>query len=170
MALDWLALTGKEARQAIPAIQTVLASDKQPRQTRFRFRGTAWGWSGSTTSRNQDRIRIKAALLLMKLGVSKDIPVAAHVQLLQHEDPAVRQRAVLELGSLGDKVGTKGIRALARAVSDQDKLVAWDAITALGMIGPAARSAVPRLEGLAIGKDKARAARAAAALRQIRKR
>jgi len=169
MALDWLAVRGRDAREAIPAIRSVLMADKQPRQTRFRFRGNGWGWSGGTTSRNQDRIRIKAALLLMKLGAGKDIPVAAHVQLLKHEDPAVRQRAVLELGSHGDNVGAKGIQALQLATTDRDKLVAWDAITALGMIGPAAKAAVPRLEALARGQDKAKAARADAALRRIKK-
>ncbi len=38
------------------------------------------------------------------------------------------------------------------------------------MLGPAAKDAVPRLQTLAEGKDKAKAARAAAALRRIQKK
>jgi len=167
MALDQLALRSNEARQSIPALREVVAAAKQPAQTRFRFRGPGWSWSGSTSTRNQGRIRSKAALLLMQLGAGKDVPVVAHVELTRHEDPAVRQRAVLQLGSLGQKAGTAGIQALLHAVSDRDKLVSWDAITALGMIGPAAKAATPRLRALASGPDKAKAARAVAALRQI---
>lgn len=167
MALDWLAFRGKEAQRAVPAIKEVVTAKKQPRRTSFRFRGATWGWSGTTTIANEDRVRTKAALLLMKLGAGKNVPVRAHIQLVEHEDPAVRQRAVLELGSLGAEVGARGVRALQGAIFDQDKLVSWDAITALGMIGPAAKAAVPRLEALTLGQDKAKAARAEAALRRI---
>ena len=48
--------------------------------------------------------------------------------------------------------------------------VARDAITALGMIGPAAKDAIPTLEKLAEHDDAQIAARAKAALRQVRGR
>jgi hypothetical protein len=44
-----------------------------------------------------------------------------------------------------------------------------DTIVALGQIGPAAAAAVPKLEDLASGSDKAIAAIATATLRQLRK-
>lgn len=169
MAIDWLASRGKEAKAAIPALREVARADKQPTTTNFRFRGDRWSWTGGASFSNKDQIRGKAAVLLMKLGAAKDIPPAAYLPLLKHEDPAVRQRAVLELGAMGEKVDSKSISALAQAVSDRDKLVAWDAITALGMIGARAKAAVPRLKGIARGQDKPRAARAEAALRQIQK-
>jgi hypothetical protein len=169
MAVDLLALRDKDVQRAIPALREVVTADKQPRKTTFRLRGTNWSWAGSISMPSSDRIRGKATLLLMKLGAAKDLPAGAYIALLDHGDPAVRHRAVLELGSFGEKVGAKGVGALARAIMDQDKLVAWDAITALGMIGPKAKAAVPRLEGLARSQDKAKVARAQAALRQIRK-
>ncbi len=168
MALERLWWRGNDAKSAIPAIREVLTAAKQPRKTTFQFRGAGWGWSGSTSSKNSDAIRSKAALLLQKLGAK--LPVAGYLQLVKHKDPAVRQRSVLKLGSLGDKVGPKGVEALKRAVFDRDKLVAWDAITALGMLGPGAKEAVPRLQSLAEGDDKAKAVRAAAALRRIQKK
>ena len=168
MALEQLWWHGNDAKPAIPAIREVLTAAKQPRQTTFQFRGAGWGWRGSTGTKNSDAIRSKAALLLQKLGAK--LPVAGYLQLVKHKDPAVRQRSVLKLGSLGDKVGPKGVEALKRAVFDRDKLVAWDAITALGMLGPGAKEAVPRLQSLAEGDDKAKAVRAAAALRRIQKK
>ncbi|MHC4078203.1 MAG: HEAT repeat domain-containing protein, partial [Planctomycetota bacterium] len=169
MALEWLEWHGDAAKRAIPAIREVLTTAKQPPHTRFQFRGAGWGWSGSMSGSNQEAIRTKAALLLLKLGATRDMAVDVHIQLVKHPDPAVRQRSVLQLGAAGDQLGDDGVRALRGATFDRDKLVAWDAITALGMIGPAARRAVPRLQTLAAGEDKAKAARAAAALRQIQR-
>ena len=45
-----------------------------------------------------------------------------------------------------------------------------EAITAMGMIGPAAKDAIPALEVLAENEDRQIAARAKAALRQVRGR
>jgi HEAT repeat protein len=66
------------------------------------------------------------------------------------------------LGASGDK---DAVPALVEALKDRDKVVVWDAITALGMLGPRATAAKDPLEILA--KDRGKAARARAALRRI---
>ena len=166
MALERLAHFGDKAKQTGVAIREVLVG-KQVRRTSFRFRGTTWGWGGSTSTNNWDRVRIKAAQLLVKIGADKDVRLQVHTALLKHEDPAIRQRSVLTLGSLGAEVDRAAVTALIAATSDSDKLVAWDAITALGMLGKAAQRALPRLRKLAEGDDKAKAARAEAAIKRI---
>ena len=53
------------------------------------------------------------------------------------------------------------------AINDDSLLVAREAVTALGMIGPAAKDAIPALEKLTDHKDKQIVERAKVALRQI---
>jgi HEAT repeat protein len=59
---------------------------------------------------------------------------------------------------------------LLAAISDEDEdlRVIREAITALGMVGPKAADAVPSLETLTQHEDRQIAARAKAALRQIK--
>ena len=52
----------------------------------------------------------------------------------------------------------------------QDPFVAREAVKALGMIGPAAKDAIPTLEKLTSHEDKQIVERAKAALRQVRGR
>ena len=56
---------------------------------------------------------------------------------------------------------------LQKALADKSPRVRWEVITALGMIGPPAKAAVKDLTKILAGEDKAAAARARAALRQI---
>ena len=57
-----------------------------------------------------------------------------------------------------------------RNIGDADSCVSVEAITALGMIGPAAKDAIPTLEKLTEHEDPQIAERAKAALRQVRGR
>ncbi len=64
--------------------------------------------------------------------------------------------------------GPPDVHILVAALGDSDVVVAREAITALGMIGPAAKDAIPTLERLAEHEDRQIAERAKAALRQVR--
>ena len=57
---------------------------------------------------------------------------------------------------------------LIEELVDEDMRLVQETITALGMIGPAAKDAIPTLEKLAEHDDPQIAERAKAALRQIR--
>ncbi len=65
-----------------------------------------------------------------------------------------------------------GTLSLARVAEDPDtvELIRYEAITTLGMIGPAAQDAIPALEKLTEHEDPQLAERAKAALRQVRGR
>ncbi len=65
------------------------------------------------------------------------------------------------------RIGT-GVAELRKALKDKDQAVVREAITALGMIGPAAKDAIPTLEKLAEHADPQIAERAKAALRPVR--
>lgn len=161
VALDYLRLHGRKvARRAARAVRGLLES---PDLGGIRCDFGVDKRDCVTT------IQRKAALLLMWLGES-NLPATAHENLLGHPDPAVRQRAALALGALGQRVPLSAVQLLEDRISDDDALVAWDAITALGMIGPAASSAIPRLRQLAAGQDKPKAVRAQSALRSIERR
>ena len=59
---------------------------------------------------------------------------------------------------------------LIEELVDEDMRVVQEAVTALGMIGPAAKDAIPTLKQLAEHADPQIAERAKAALRQMRGR
>ncbi len=81
-----------------------------------------------------------------------------------HEE---RIHAALDLGQLQD-LAEKIVPHLLEELTDEDVRVAREAITALGMIGPAAKEAIPTLEKLTEHDDRQIAERAKAALRQVR--
>ena len=71
-------------------------------------------------------------------------------------------------GPEGEEVA-HAVAALVEALGDEESRVVAEAITALGMFGPEAESAVPALEERTGHGDAQIAERAKAALRQIRK-
>ena len=80
-----------------------------------------------------------------------------------------RMHAALLLGQMED-LATEITLHLIEELEDIDSRVVQEAITALGMIGPAAKDAIPALEKLTEHDDPQVAERAKAALRQVRGR
>jgi HEAT repeat protein len=77
-----------------------------------------------------------------------DLPIARKAIekfLLEAEDPRVRAAAAAVLGGMGNAAA---VPALVAALRDREEEVRGEVISALGMIGPAARPAVPALTGI----------------------
>ena len=76
-------------------------------------------------------------------------------------------QATMALGARTEEA-VHAVPALIKVTDDSEAAVVREAITALGMIGPAAKEAIPTLEKLAEHDDRQIAERAKAALRQVR--
>ena len=74
----------------------------------------------------------------------------------------------MAMGRFGPQAAP-AVNDLLLALWDEDIAVIREVVTALGMIGPEARDALPTLENLVEHEDRQIAARAKAALRRIRK-
>jgi HEAT repeat protein len=83
---------------------------------------------------------------------------------LDDPDATQRQLAAHSIGTVRDFTA---IASLVLATWDSDPAVAGEAITALGLIGPLAREAIPTLEILTEHEDRQIVERAKAALKQI---
>lgn len=92
--------------------------------------------------------------------------IPAYTVLLQSRDSERRIVAAMALGRQG-ALGAEALTPLIRMTSDPDPRVAGEAITALGMIGPAAARASARLRTLSEHDNAQIAQRAKVALRQI---
>lgn len=164
---------GKSSERVTQALGEIVRGEIAPKRTNFRFTGKNWGWGGSVSARRGSEIRAKAALLLQRVAPGKRLPAAALVALLRNPDPAIRRRSVLAIGALGssknadEEIDETVVRALIKATGDSDKMVGWDAITALGMLGPRARSAIRVLQSFVATANKPTAVRSRSALRQI---
>ncbi len=92
-----------------------------------------------------------------------------HLYKLHEGDSEARVHAALFLGQLQEIPGIVVPHLLAELPVGHPRLV-QEIITALGMIGPAAKDAIPTLEKLTEHDDPQIAERAKAALRQVRGR
>jgi len=86
-------------------------------------------------------VRQSAASALRRIGVD---PIAALLQALEDEDPAVRADTVRALGIFWSEE-EQVIPALTRALEDESSDVRLAAVWVLAEIGPRARQAVPAL-------------------------
>jgi hypothetical protein len=88
------------------------------------------------------------------------------VHLLWHDDPSMIKRAIehVAVHRVADEAVVERLGELARI---RNPLVAWEAITTLGMIGSDTELAIKTLEKLSYGPHKGRVERAKAALRSI---
>ncbi len=84
--------------------------------------------------------------------------------------PEYRISSVSALVILGSSAVVEAVPELVAAARSENTPLASEAITALGMIGPAAKEAIPTLEKLTEHDDPQIAERAKAALRQVRGR
>ena len=115
-------------------------------------------------------IAVPIVLFSLIVGASSlnDIPpIPAYEHQLLHGGLEERRRAAMALGRRGADA-KHAVPTLIRALQDEEPLVIREVITALSMIGPAAKDAIPALEKLIDHQDKQIAERAKAALRQIR--
>ena len=138
--------------------------ERQPQNTEFYYEFGNVKTIRVIRTHRQQHVRQELALTLLMLEPT--LPLVGWTALSTHADPSIRQRSVLALGASNQN---GAVPTLIAALADPDKFVAWDAIAALGMLGPRARSAVPNLEKLATGSDRGKAARSRAALRLIRR-
>lgn len=122
-------------------------------------------WSSTL---DDEYVNCALAHALVRVCPNKEVPLEAFLQLLAHPRPEYRREAAIGLGARG--VGARvAVLDLVRTANESRDQVAWEAITALGQIGPRAQDAIPHLEYLARGRNKGRAVRAEVALVQIRR-
>ena len=115
-----------------------------------------------------DQIRLAAATSLLELIPEDPAAIPAYLVLLDCPDPEVRRKAAMALGRQG-ALGAEAVPKLLRTTLDRDLRLVAEAVTALGMIGPQAQLAIPKLEALTDHDNKQIAERARVALRQIRR-
>ena len=117
-----------------------------------------------------DDMLLEIADVMIRLAPDDPIVVPAYAARLgAHFDRRVRIESAIAIGHFGED-SAAAVPDLVQATSDPIGAVVREAITALGMIGPAAKDAIPTLEALTEHEDPQPAARAKAALRQVRGR
>ena len=121
-------------------------------------------WSNTL---DDEYINCQIAHALVRVSSNRDVPLEAFLQLLAHPRPEYRREAAVGLGARG-VAAVPAVLDLVRSSNESRDHVAWEAITALGLIGPRAQGAIPHLEYLAHGRNRGRAVRAEVALAQIR--
>ncbi len=106
---------------------------------------------------------------ILKIDPNGAEAAEAHTYLLDHGDSYQRREAVMALRRFTETAAIASL-ALARLAANPAEKVAirYEVITTLGMIGPAAKDAIPTLEKLTEHEDRQIAKRAKAALRQVR--
>ena len=113
-------------------------------------------------------IRRLAAEAIVELAPKSPEAGAAFGYLVQCKpNPAEALRAIVTLGQAGHATGAVPY-LLEILEGDGDARLLAEVITALGMIGPSAKDAIPTLENLTEHRDPQIAERAKAALRQVR--
>jgi hypothetical protein len=116
---------------------------------------------------NSTAERRHVARAIVLLAPQKDVPIGAWVVMLGHEDSRLVMRAIQALAISGRPDGVEGLIALT---ASKNGALAWEAITALGVLGPTAKAAETRLEELSKIGDHGVSTRSAIALRAIRPR
>lgn len=109
-------------------------------------------------------VALLAVVAARKLETSQRALIAGY-RLLHGAKVEAQVQLAMQLGQMG-KGAAAAVPDLLKALA-LDARVAREAVTALGMIGPAAKDTVPALRELAHSKDEQLRVRAAAALRQI---
>ncbi len=115
----------------------------------------------------QDRMNDRLADALLLAARTPEEGLAAHLYKLRKGDLESRVRAASVLGQLRQSA-LNVLPHLIEALADEEPRVVQEAITSIGLLGPAAESAIPDLERLTEHPDPQIAERAKAALRQVR--
>ena len=157
LAAELLAYRRDEAKGALAALRTALLNSHLQ----------AWV-TYSEKLPYPSSVHDTIAWAMVSIGRDDPASSVAHAYRLGHQDAKVRLSAVKSLQSMRDP---DTVPTLVRTLEDPlDLVILREAITALGMIGPAAKDAIPTLEKLAEHHDPQIAERAKAALRQVRGR
>jgi HEAT repeat protein len=151
-AIQALGQIGPDAYEAVPALGELLGS-QAPDSLQAAAAGTlsqigeaALPVLEQALTSDQASSRRHAVNALGRIGGSKTVDILVEA-LLKNKNPDVRQDAARSLGALG--VQDKRILLnLVEALKDGDAKVRVQAITSLTFLGPAAKDAVPALEGL----------------------
>ena len=122
---------------------------------------------------NGRRLVAPFAEAILLIDPSSTEAIDAHVFLVVHGDAYQQQTSVVALRHLGDRAHTAtlwvaGLLAWVAEDPDTVKQIRYEAVVTLGVIGPAAKDAIPTLEKLTEHDDPQIAERAKAALRQVR--
>jgi HEAT repeat protein len=112
---------------------------------------------------NEERVRGYVVRALGDIGGPDTLPLL--IQATQDKDDYVRWIAAKGLGSSADE---RAVEPLCRLLGDTKSSVREEAAKAIGEIGPAARSCVPALNGLANDESTYVRSTAAEALAKIR--
>ena len=162
VAAEVVGRMGKQAIDAIPSLAKALGG-KATTKRRTRVVRTATVYA----RQRADDFQPRAAAAMIAIAPGDPRCAVAYGWRVQHGASATeRAQAALRLGSFG-KASADQVPELIAALGDETPRVVWEVITALGMIGPSAKSAIPKLKKLSEAKDKAIAVRAKAALKQV---
>jgi HEAT repeat protein len=143
-AIDALAKAGPEAKDAVPALVSLL----QDRGTDYTFAGRIGQVLDQISGPEAASTLMKALAgapkpsrpaIIHALAQTNSSAVAPLVAALNDEDPIVRMLAVRGLGRLGRSVAD-AVPALVKALQDKDERVHSEAIKSLGQLGPVANS------------------------------
>jgi hypothetical protein len=124
-------------------------------------------------SRDLDDFRSRAAEAMIQIAPNDPrCAVAYSYRLMQAPTETERAEAALRIGAFGKAAKTEVKTLITSAATSYQKSdrVRCESITALGMIGPDAKDAIPELKRLSESKNTAIAVRAKAALKQIEAR
>ena len=165
LAAELLGRMGEAARGALPALLRYMQQPVGVHSAGMSIGGHSWeeiGWSLGSHRRFAEAI--------LRIDPQAAEAAAAHGYLVQHGDSFQSRQSMETLRGLGQSAGDAA-KHLAWVAEDPDVDAAlrYDAISTLGIIGSAARDAIPALERLAELEDRQLSERAKVALRQIRR-
>jgi hypothetical protein len=129
-------------------------------------------WTRTESFWRRGNTGYKRAMLELARAVVRQAPDApeatsALAVLIYHFDVDVRLQAAMQMGQTPGSDPATSVAALQLALTDGSVHVRREAVTALGMIGPAAVDALPALQTLATDPDVQIRGRAAAAVHAI---
>ena len=155
------ALFHRRSVSSVPALIEALQEGKSYARTPPVMRNA----DGSTIQLSDNFRETTSRILVWLARNDPRIAPAYAYRLIHHPVTLIRRESARALGGFGSQSGGF-VEDLVKAIQDSAP-VAREAITALGMIGPAAKDAIPTLEKLTEHADPQIAERAKAALRQI---
>ena len=161
-AAQALGARGHEAREAVPALVAAL-NGEHPRKLELRL----GGFSGRSSQTWDGKIWTAAARALVRIAPADKRTWPAHLRIVQgEEDPSLLVTSLRHVGSMGADA-KRALGRLCKLLAHEDKRIAAEATTAIGMIGIANANVIAALERASQRKEKDVAVRATATLRML---